>query len=176
MLRTVGIALLVTIIATPVASQPRLRSSDLAKQLASRLSERRLDAFAVRDPSEPDRFVAALFFADAQLLVISARYASPPVMDTKLAQRQYRDVYLDLQGSSVPNSSWFLQDMDADGLCRERDQAADVLYDGKPAPTIFDGDWKKHGLSAEAYQQQLSLTDDQYSRLLQTLLSQVEGT
>ena len=126
--------------------------------------------------NSPDRFVAALFFPDAQLLVVSARYASPPLLNTRLSQRQYRDVYLDLQGSPLPNSSWFFQDMKADGLCAGRDQAADVLYGKNSTPTIFDGDWRKHNLSEQDYQQQLSAADEQYSRLLQVLLSQFQGT
>jgi hypothetical protein len=176
MLRTFGIVLLVSGIASPASSEPTLRSSGLVKELTNALAEKKLDAIAARDPDEPDRYVAALFFPDAQLLVVSARYAAPPILETRLSQKQYRDVYLDLQGSPLPNSSWFFQDMKADGLCSGRDETADVLYGGTSAPTIFDGDWKKHNLSEQDYARQLSAADEQYTRLLRILLSQLKGT
>ena len=97
-------------------------------------------------------------------------------MQARLTQKQYRDVYLDLQAAPVPHSSVFFQDMNADGLCSSRDQTADLLYNGNEAPTIFDGDWKKHNLSEKEYEQQLTAADDRYSRLLEILLEQQRGT
>lgn len=152
------------------------RSETLAKQLTGTLTEQRLEAIATQHPDEPDRFVAALFFPNAQLLVVSARYTSPPLLQARLAHKQYRDVYLDLQGSPVPNSSVFFQDMNADGLCSSRDQTADILYDGSAAPTIFDGDWRKHNLSEKEYEQERTAADERYSRLLDILLAQLRGT
>jgi hypothetical protein len=148
----------------------------VAKELTIALTEQRLDAIAAQDPDEPDRFVAALFFPDAQLLVISARYASPALLQRRLADKQYRDVYLDLQSASVRDSGVFFQDMNADGLCSSRDQAADLLYEGMAPPTIFDGDWRKHNLSEKEYEQQAAAADKRYSRLLEILLPHVRGT
>jgi hypothetical protein len=160
-----------------VFAGPGLRSATLAKQLTALLTERRLEAIAAQDPDEPDRFVAALFVPGAQLLVVSARYPSPALLQTRLVQKQYRDVYLDLQGAAVPNTSWFLQDMNADGLSTQRDQVSDVLYSGTGVTaTVFDGDWKKHGRSEHEYEQLLSATDERYSRLLAVLLRQLHGT
>jgi hypothetical protein len=71
---------LVLLVATLVPAAPVDRASQsatIATELAKALSEQRLDAIAAQDPDEPDRFIAALFFADSQLLVVSARYASP---------------------------------------------------------------------------------------------------
>jgi hypothetical protein len=89
---------------------------------------------AAKDPDEPDRFVAALFIPNNQLLVISARYAVPSVLESKMSIKQYREVYLDLQGAALPDSSLFIQDMKADGLCSNRDQAADVVYEAREDP------------------------------------------
>jgi hypothetical protein len=179
MLTTIGrslvmVLLVVTVNSGVAAGQP-LHSADLARKLSAALSAQKMDAIAAKDPDEPDRFVAALFFADVQLLVVSARYAAPVLLDAKLEQRQYRDVYSDLQGSALPNSSIFFQDAKGNGLCGTGDQDADVLYDGSPTPKIFDGDWDKHKLSQKAYEQQCASADQQYSRLLQILLARVSG-
>lgn len=176
MLRTFIIVLLVGGVVAAAPPDPASRSATLAKQLTAALTEQRLEAIAAQHPDEPDRFVAALFFPNAQLLVVSARYASPPLLQARLTQKQYRDVYLDLQASPVPNSSVFFQDMKADGLCSSRDQTADLLYDGSAAPTIFDGDWRKHNLSEKEYEQQRTAADERYSRLLEILLAQQRGT
>ena len=150
-------------------------STVVAKQLTATLFEQKLDAVAARDPDEPDRFVAALFLPDSQLLVVSARYAAPSILESKVAQHQYRDVYLDLQGAAIPSTTVFYQDMKADGLCAGRDMAADVVYDkGSATPTIFDADWDKHKMSQKAYQQQYIAADQRYSRLLELLLTQLK--
>jgi hypothetical protein len=151
---------------------PALRSRSLARQLTTALSAQGLDAIAAQDPDEPDRFVAALFFPGSQLLIISARYASPSVMHARLSSKQYRDVYLDLQQAAIANTSWFLQDMMADGLSADRDQTADVLYVGS-ATTVFDNDWHKHNLSQQQYAEQVSKADQRYARLLDALLAQL---
>jgi hypothetical protein len=171
-----GLALLIGGATMAASTERASGSATIAKELTVALTERRLDAIAAQDPDEPDRFVAALFFPDAQLLVISARYASPALLQGRLADNQYRDVYLDLQASSVRDSGVFFQDMNADGLCASRDQAADLLYKGTAPATIFDGDWKKHNLSEKEYEQQIAAADEQYSRLLQILLGRLRGT
>lgn len=176
MLRIFGLVLLVDVVLAAAPTDQSSRSATLAKQLTAALTEQRLDAIAAQHPDEPDRFVAALFFPNAQLLVVSARYAAPPLLQARLTQKQYRDVYLDLQAAPVPDSSVFFQDMNADGLCSSRDQTADLLYNGKEAPTIFDGDWRKHNLSEKEYEEQLTVADDRYSRLLEILLARQRGT
>ena len=133
--RSLGLVLLVATL-VPAAPLDRLsHSATIATQLAKALSEQRLDAIAAQDPDEPDRFIAALFFEDTQLLVVSARYASPSLLKARLAQKQYRDVYLDLSSASIADSSILFQDMNADGLCARRDQAADIVYDGSQTAT-----------------------------------------
>ena len=152
------------------------QSTNVAKKLTTALVEQKLDAIAAKDPDEPDRFVAALYLPDSQLLVVSARFASPLTLESRLSQHQYRDVYLDLQAAAIPRTSVFYQDMKADGLCAGRDMAADVVYDyGSTTPTIFDGDWDKHKMSQKAYEQQYVAADERYSRLLEILLTQLKA-
>src|SRR6185369_3265668 len=74
-----------------------LQSRPLAQQLTKLLAGHHLEAIAVKDPSEDGRYVAALYFQDVQLLVISARYPSPAELQQMLAKRAYRDVYSALQ-------------------------------------------------------------------------------
>lgn len=178
MSRALGIVLLFCA-ALPAAlsaqSETTRRSATLVKQLGIALLEQKLDAIATRDPETPNRFVAALFFPESQMLVVSASYSTPSVLDEKLGQKNYREVYLDLGTTQFADTSMFFQDMNADGLSHDRDQTADILYEG-PASTIFDGDWKKHGVSEEAYEKRLADADDRYSRLLELLLAQVKGT
>jgi hypothetical protein len=160
--------LLVTLV--PAAPLDRVsQSAVVTTQLTKALSARGLDAIAAQDPDEPDRFIAALFFADSQLLVVSARPASPALLKTRLAHKQYHDVYVDLSGSSIADSSILFHDIDADGLSSRRDQKADIVYKGGQALKIFDGDWDKHK-SDKSYEQQFVLADQQYSRLLNILL------
>jgi hypothetical protein len=154
---------------------PPLQSSALARELAKTLSSQQLEAIAAQDPDDPERFIAALF-APGQLLVVSRRHVSPAAIQARLSQRQYRDVYLDLQASPATDGSWFLQDMQADGLCAVREQTADILYAGNDAPAVFDGDWKTRGSSEKAYQQELIAADQRYARLLEVLLRQLHGS
>jgi hypothetical protein len=150
-----------------------LRSGPLAEELGAALQKRGLDAVAARDPDEPDRFVAALFYPNAQLLVISARYAAPPLLEEKLSQKQYRDIYLDLGGAAIPDSSVLVHDVSADGLCDSRDKRADILYEGN-VTSLFDADWKSHNRSEHEYLQRLFDADERYSRMLELLLAEVK--
>lgn len=175
MLRTCGILLLACAVLAAAPSERTVRSAALASQLSVALLEHRLGAIAAQDPEEEDRFVAALFFPESQLLVISARYPSPSSLKQKLAQKKYEEVYLDLGTTQFADTSFFFQDMKADGLCDDRDQTADILYEGR-ASTIFDGDWKRHGPSKEHYERRLADVDEQYSRLLELLLTQLRKT
>jgi hypothetical protein len=168
---------LVLLVATLVPAAPLDRAADSAtsaSELAKALSEQRLDAIAAQDPDEPDRFIAALFFPGSQLLVVSARHASPSLLKARLAQKQYRDVYLDLSSAAIADTSILFQDMNADGLWARRDQAADIVYDRSHTATVFDGNRDKNR-SATTYEQQFVVADQQYTRLLKLLLAQLRG-
>jgi hypothetical protein len=173
MVKGLAIALLVPLVVAAAPPERTLRSGPLAKELGAALQQRGLDAVAARDPDESDRFVAALFYPHAQLLVISARYAAPPLLEARLAQKQFREVYLDLGGASIPNSSMLVHDMSADGLCDSRDKRADILYEGN-VTSMFDADWKSHNRSEQEYMERLFDADERYSRMLELLLAEVK--
>lgn len=148
------------------------KSPTLAKQLAAALDAAKLDSVAAKDPDQPDRYVAALYFPGSQLLVVSARYAAPALLNDRLAQKDFREVYLDLNSASIAGTKVFVEDRGADGLkaTRAEGQVFDT-YEGDGKRTAFDGDWKGQKLSEDGYLKAFSAADDQYSRTLAALIS-----
>ena len=126
--RTVSLAIAATLVVTAAWAQDA-KSAAGARELAGLLVQKKLDAVAARDPAAPDAFVAALHFP-GQLLIISARYTVPPLLNEKLARREYRDVYIELNAASVAESRVFVTDIGADGLNVEAGQAR---WPGRPA-------------------------------------------
>ena len=157
------------------ASAQESKSAPLAKQLAAALDAGKLDSIAAQDPTESDRFVAALYFPGMQLLVISAKYTVPQLLAERLGRKEYRDVYMDLNGASVADSKIFIEDPGADGLKakREDNQAFDQVDIGGKR-TMFDGDWKKQKVSEQDYLKAFSTADDRYAQLLAALLAQIK--
>jgi hypothetical protein len=113
-----------------------------------------------------------LFFPKSQLLVVSARYSAPSLLEEKLAKRQYRDIYDDLHGAAVQESKIFFQDLGADGLHADEDQAVDVLYERGVAQTIFDG--RKHRQAGSSHAEKFGKADTQYKRLLSLLIEELK--
>ena len=104
---------LLLLVAVPVGAQES-KSAVLVKQLTAALDAGKLEAIAAKDPSAPDVYCAALYFPNAQLLVVSAKYTAPQLLDARLAKKEYRDTYIDLSSASVPTSKVFVQDAAAE--------------------------------------------------------------
>jgi len=157
------------------AQEPK--SAALAKQLAAALDSGKLDSIAAKDPSAPDVFVGALYFPGVQLLVVSAKYTVPALLTEKLGNKQYRDVYIDLNSASVPESKVFVEDLGADGLKLDRNENQPYdTYESAGKRTTFDGDYKKQKLSKEEYQKAFGTADERYSQMLEALLAQLKRT
>ena len=171
----VAVALTLSVSATAFAQESK--SVALAKELAAALDAAKLDSLAAPDPSNPDTFVAALYFANMQLLVVSAKYTAPLLLIAKVAKKDYRDVYIDLNSASVPESKIFIEDLGADGLKakREENQVFDT-FEQAGKRTVFDNDWKKQKLTEQEYMKAFSGADDQYARILTALLAQLKKT
>jgi hypothetical protein len=150
------------------------RSTPAAKQLASLMTERKLDSFAARDPQDADRFVAALLFPGVQLLLVSAQSPSAAALDALLASRNYREVYAALQQPASAASRIFFIDMGCDGL-QEDGGNVDVMYEGGTSQTLFDGNPDKQKLSRSAYAEKLARADEQYARLLTALVASINA-
>jgi hypothetical protein len=157
------------------AAAAEFRSGALARELTTLMSAQKLAAIAAKDPDAPDRYVAALAFPQAQLLVVAARYSVPQVLDAHIAQRKYDEVYAALQQSSFPESKVFFQDLKADGLHPTADGGVDVMYEQVVHQTIFDGNPGKQKLSNAAYAEKVAAADALYSRLLTLLIAQVKA-
>jgi hypothetical protein len=153
------------------------KSAPLAKQLAAALDAGKLDSIAAKDPSAPDIFVAALYFPGMQLLVVSGKYAVPQLLTDRVGKKEYRDVYLDLNGASVADSKLFIEDPGADGLKakREDNQPFDQCEIGGKR-TMFTGDWKAQKMSEQDYVKAFSAADDRYAQILAALLAQAKKT
>jgi hypothetical protein len=146
-------------------------SAALAKELTALLDARQIDSIAARDPAAADQYVAALYFPNLQLLVVSAKYSAPQFLNDRLAKKEYRDVYIDLNSASVRGSKVFIEDLKGDGLLatREENQPFD-MYEADGRRVSFDGDWKKQNLAEDAYKKAFAEADAAYAKLLQALL------
>jgi hypothetical protein len=158
------------------AEGQELQSRRTAGELTALLQQQHLNAVAAKDPTAPDRYVAALFFPDVQLLVVSARYPAPALLQQQLDQKQYQEVYAALQGAGIPDSKRFVQDLKADGLHAKPADAVDIVYEHVTDQMIFDGNPGGHKMTEKAYTEKLVSTDAEYSRVLALLVDQVKGT
>ena len=147
-----GVALAL-VVAAVMAGGPVIQaqeSGSLAVELAELLDGAGLDAIAAKDSEGEDRFVAALAFP-GQLLVVSARYEVPMYVEEKIANADYREVYIDLNAASIAETKVLITDVGADGL-----NEADMVDTGSgPAP--YAGD---------------TSADAQYVRMLRALIEQ----
>jgi hypothetical protein len=158
-----------------VAAAQDSKSAALAKQLAAALDAGKLDSIAAKDPSAPDAFVAALYFPGMQLLVISGKYSVPQLLTDRVGRKEYRDVYLDLNGASIADTKVFIEDPGADGIKAKRDdnQAFDQ-WEIAGKRTMFNSDWKTQKMSEADYMKAFSAADDRYSEILAALLVQAK--
>ena len=146
-----------------------------ARELVSLLDRFRLDAIAAVDPAAPGAFVAALYIPGAQLLVVNALQPSVEGVMQHLMMHQYREVYLDLQGTPTPTNKFFVQDAGADGILSVLPGSGegDVLYESGVRPTLFNGDLKTQHLTPTEYDARLAAADARYARLLMLLTEAV---
>lgn len=158
-------------VATPATGGQESASSARAAALTKQLDQHKLDAIAAPDPDQPDRFVAALYYPDAQLLAVGAAYPAPQVLQQRIADRKYRDVYLDLQVPATRQGRFFVVDLQADGLrhTRNADGAFDITYESGGNQVSFDGDWKRQNMTRSQYDARFKADDERYARLLAAL-------
>jgi hypothetical protein len=151
------------------------RSTPLVKELTTLLEEKKLDAIAAKDPSAPDAYVAALYFPGSQLLVVSARYAVPQLMNEKLTKKDYRDIYTDLNSACIEGSKSLIIDIGADGLRPKKEETHIDTCDIGSRSYTFDGDWKKSKLNSEEdYAKAYTESEDKYLKALAPLIAQAK--
>jgi hypothetical protein len=148
-----------------VASSQTIQSSSVAAQVVALMTEQQLDAFAMQDPADPNRFTAMLLMPGVQMLMVNATYPNPAELQAQIAQKNYRDVYAALHQPVAAASRFFLLDMGCDGLRADSD-VVDMLYEKGTIQTMFDGNWKKQGLSQAAYKDRLGQAEKRYAAAL----------
>ena len=142
------------------------------QNLIRALNQAGSESIASMDPTEPGAFVAALHIKGGQLLVVRARHPSVDALSARLAARQFRDVYMDLQATPTPQGKVFVMDSGADGLPSDSEQPSkvDVVYEDGTRQIMFNGA-RAQKQSADDYRQQLQDADAKYTRLLNVLIA-----
>jgi len=173
--RTAAFALLLVFGAgTSLAVAQESKSAAAARRLAGVLDKLKLDSIAAPDPSDAETFVAALYFSGAQLLVVSAKYSAPTLLTARLANREYREIYIDLNSASVAGSKVFVMDAGADGLAPQPTDSGADTWEKANTTLSFDGDWRAAKLSEQEYMSRFRAADEQYARLLTVLADYAE--
>ncbi len=167
-------AVCVLVIAPVVASAQEPRSAQLAAELRKLLDAQKMDSVAAKIGM--DQFIGALYFPGSQLLVVKARYTAYERMDDALAKKSYRDIYIDLNSASVPQTKVLISDGGADGLYARRRQnqldTAEIAGKGYS----FDGDWRKAKISEQEYTKAFQSSDAEYVSMLEALVAELKKT
>ncbi len=152
-------------------------SEPLAKTLVALMQQRQLESIGVGHADQPDRFSAVLLFP-GQLLTVSARYASPPILKEQLVKRNFKDVYVQLSSVGEPADKFFVQDLGANGLqpTRKDGEPFDTVYLSVTNRTAFDGDWKGQKISESAYHERFRAADERYASLLAALVDAAKAS
>jgi hypothetical protein len=165
----------VLLVSSVAWAQEAPKSADSAKALAALLDTGGQDSMAAADPANPGVFFGALYFPGLQLLVVSAKYSVPVLLEQRLEKKEYRDLYLDLMGASEPGTKEFFEDLGANGLvARPRDDEAADAYEKAGKRVSFDRDWKAQGLSEDDYMKVFGEADARYAQILEALLAQAK--
>jgi hypothetical protein len=172
-----GVAICAAAICAPAsvhAQQPSGKSAAIAKELVTVMDAKKLDSIAAKMPDAGDRFSAALYFPGVQLLVVSGKYSAPQLLEPRLGNKEYRDLYMELSGTVAADSKVFVQDMGLPGLTTKKQ---DNMYDtwteaGKPL--MFDGDPDKQKISGADYAKNFAAADEAYAKILSALLAEAK--
>ena len=168
--RLSSIALAAILLLATAASAQDSKSATSVTELVKMLDSMKLDSFAVKGAS-PNEYVGALYFPGSQLLVVSAKFDTPWRADSLLEMKNYRDLYIELNSASVPQSKVFVSDLRANGLHSKKDGTVYDTADIGGKTFNFDGDWKKAKITADDYTKTYSTTDEQYTQMIQVLLA-----
>jgi hypothetical protein len=160
--------------ATPTVQESPTPSSSAApaEELVRLMQQQKLDAIAAPDPSQENRYAAALVFPGSQIMAITGVYPVPVLMDERLLQRDDREAYVELNRAAERQGRLFVQDLGADGLhaAPPAPGRVDVVFVDIDTRTIFNGDWKAQQLSRDEYAKRFAEADARYARALQALV------
>lgn len=170
-----GLLLVVGMAGTGIAQSP-VHSEALAKELAQLLDAKKLTTIAAKDGADPESYAAAMYFAGSQLLVVGAKYQPAVLLADKLANKDYQDIYIDLNSAAKSGTRVFFEDLGADGLKPDHDEGKpfDQAEIGGKA-TRFSNSWRKdQKISEEDWAKTFADAEKIYMRLLQALIVQAK--
>jgi hypothetical protein len=156
------------------ASAQESKTVALAKELQGLLEAAKTDCAAGRLAGSTDEFVAVMYFPGAQFLAISAKYAAPPLLNERLIQRNFKEVYLDLNAATDPAARMVVEDLQANGLKFKNNpnEPSDYYTKGTGARFQFDGQWKKRKVSEDEYSKTFAEADALYVRMLEAVIAE----
>ncbi len=155
------------------SAQPASKSSALAEELGKLMDDAGLTAVSARYPDVENRYAAALYFSGRQLLVIAGDYEAPQLLNVKIVAGNYRDVYVDLNSSSPPETRLFVDDYGANGLARMPVDGITDRFTRANQVLLFNGDWDGQQLSETSYNEAYSTADSDFAEMLSLLIDQV---
>jgi hypothetical protein len=168
---------LVAALAAPVAAEDAKpsKSSVQAAALAKQLAQSKLQYIATKDPNDPGRFVAAMHLPGAQLMIVSAKYGAPALLNEKVLLGKFQDAYIDLNSASEAATRIIVEDLRADGfaLTKTKDMMRDS-FESNGKRVVFDFDWRKQKLTQAEYFSTLEAADTQYARMLELLIAEAQ--
>lgn len=169
------LALLLCAAIAPGASAQEPKSAAPAKELSALLASKKLENIAARMPGSTEEFVGALAFP-GQLMVVWARTTAPAIVNEKVLRQQYRDVYVDLNSASVPESRNFVTDLGPDGLRAKpaSKQGPADTHDLAGKSMRFDGNWRDHKMSEADYMKAYAAADEAYAKAIQALIDEIK--
>jgi len=176
-LGTLMMATLAVAVAAPAAAEDAKpsKSSVQAAALAKQLAQAKLQYIATKDPTEPGRFVAAMHLPGSQLLIVSAKYGAPALLNEKVLLGKFQDAYMDLNSASEAATRIIVEDLRADGftLAKTKDMMRDS-FEKNGKRVVFDFDWRKQKLTEAEYFSTLEAADTQYARMLELLIAEAQ--
>jgi hypothetical protein len=173
---TVGVLVCAAAAAPLAAQDTQPASAALAKELSALLDGKKLTTIAAKDTSDPEAFVAAMYFSGSQLLVVGAKYDPAVLLVEKLNKKEYQEIYIDLNSAAKAGTRVFFEDLGADGLRPEREEGKgfdSAEIGGKS--TRFDDQWRKdQKISEEQWAKIFADSDKVYARLLGLLVREAK--
>jgi hypothetical protein len=170
-IRRLSIALAAVLLLAPAAASAQdSKSAASVIEFVKMLDSMKLDSYAVKGASA-NEYVGVLYFPGTQLLVVSAKFDTPYRADSLIQMKDYRDLYIELNSASMPNTKVFVSDLSANGLKAKKDGNLYDTADIGGKTFNFDGDWKKAKITEDDYARAYSTTDEQYSQMIQALLA-----
>jgi hypothetical protein len=126
-------------------------------------------------PDDREQFVGALAYPGT-LMVVWAKTTAPAVVNEKLINKQYKEVYIDLNSASIADSRHFVTDLNTDGLRSKPEQKtgpADSSDTGGKSMR-FDGNWKAVKMSEADYMKAYAQADEGYAKAIQALIDELK--